>query len=198
MYISSLNFTWTWCCSICGKIISQNPQKHAKNKLLYYFRHRNLNLGMTWVLIGITFPSCARSQEDLSWHLCLTCLLLLHAFAEPAVPISALPPKSLDFLFSLLFLLSITLPLLSAAFVSLCPLIYLKARPAGFGCFPPSPKRPVFTPCSSSCPLVSLPAESKGCSGLKGRTPDGHRHVGHALCDGAWLRALWTSHSCQS
>lgn len=93
---------------------------------------------------------------------------------------------------------SAALRLLSAAFVSLCTSIYLKARPAGFGCFPPSPKRPVFTPRSSSCPLVSLPAESKGCSGLKGRTPDGHRHVEHALCDGAWLGALWTSHSCQS
>lgn len=108
------------------------------------------------------------------------------------------PPYKFWLSLSLLFFLSTTLPLLSAAFVSLCPLIYLKARPAGFGCFPQSPKRPVFTRCSSSCPLVSLPAESKGGSGLKGRTPDGHRHVGHVLCDGAWLRALWASHSCQS
>lgn len=108
------------------------------------------------------------------------------------------PPTNFGFLYLFLFFLSTTLPLLSAAFVSLCPLIYLKARPAGFGCFPQSPERPVFTRCSSSCPLVSLPAESKGGSGLKGRTPDGHGHVGHALCDGAWLRALWCSHSCQS
>lgn len=57
---------------------------------------------------------------------------------------------------------------------------------------------PSSHPLPPSCPLVSLPAESKGCGGLKGRTPDGHRHVGHALCDGAWLRALQTSHSCQS
>lgn len=153
---------------------------------------------MTLVLIGITYLSCARSQ-DLTWHLCLTCLLLLHKRLHRACCSNLHFSNYKSRLsFSLLSVPSTTLRLLSAAFVSLCPLIYLKARPAGFGCFPPSPKRPVFTPCSSSCPLVSLPAESKGCIGLKGRTPDGHRHVGHALYDVAWLRALRTSHSCQS
>lgn len=106
-------------------------------------------------------------------------------FQSPLLPLqkSWLP-------WSLPFVLTITLCLLSVAFSSLCPLIFLKARPAGFGCFPPSPQRPVFTLCSSFCPSVSLPAESKGCNGLKGRTPDGHRHVEHGLCDGVWLRAL--------
>lgn len=39
---------------------------------------------------------------------------------------------------------------------------------------------------------------ARGALGLKGRTPDGHRRVGHVLCDGVWLGAVWASHSCQS
>lgn len=121
---------------------------------------------------------------------------LFVAFTEPVVPISTFPTvKILTFFISPL---SIRLCLLSTSAVSPCPLTYSKARPAGFGCFPPSPERPVFTLSSSFCPLVSLPAVSKGRIGLNRRTPDGHRHVGCALCDGVWLRAAWTSHGCQS
>lgn len=94
---------------------------------------------------------------------------------------------------------STTLGLPSASFVSLRPSIYLKARPAGSGCFPHRPERPVFSPPFLHLSLgLSAGREREGCGSLKGRTPDGHRHVGHVLCDGLWLRAMWASHSCQS
>lgn len=64
---------------------------------------------------------------------------------------------------------------------------------------PAGPERPVFSPPFLHLSLgLSAGREREGCGSLKGRTPDGHRHVGHVLCDGLWLRALWASHSCQS
>lgn len=127
-------------------------------------------------------------RQNLLWHLCLTCCCT-NAFTEPAVPISTFPSARINFPYFFFMFCLLHTTLLSAASVPLYPLIHLKARPAGFARFPPSPERPVFTPFSFPCPLVSLPAVARG-SGLKGRTPDGHRHVGHAFCDGAWLTAL--------
>lgn len=74
------------------------------------------------------------------------------------------PAINLDFLYLFFSFLSTTLRLLSAASVSLCPLIYLKARPAGFGYFPRSPERPgVFTPGSSLLSLgLSAGREKRG------------------------------------
>lgn len=150
------------------------------------------DLKITLVLIGVTSPSCRESRLFLT--------LVSHLFVVVAqMPLQNLLFQSpLSYYKNLHFLYVYNCLSTFHCLCSLCPFICVKARPAGFGCFPPSPKRPVFTLCSSSCPLVSLPGESKGCSGWKGRTPVGHRHVRHVLCDGVWLRALWTSHSCQS
>lgn len=147
----------------------------GRTLIILYIRNINADL-----VLCLSNRNLAFTVHNLCWHLSH---LLLRPF----------PPACIVFLFIQLR------PLLLSAFpLSLYPLIYLEARPAGFGCFPPSPKRPFFTPRSSSCPSVAQLTESEGGGGLKGRTPDGHWHVGHALCDGAWLRALWTSHSCQS
>ena len=67
-------------------------------------------------------------------------------------------------------------------------LLYFKARPAGFGCFPSCPWEAWL---HTLCLLLSLGLSAGrewGDSNLKGRTPDGRRHPRHALFDRDWLR----------
>lgn len=80
------------------------------------------------------------------------------------------------------------------------PIDLPQSQTSWLGMLPPGgPERPVFsTPLLHLSLGLSAGREQEGCGGLKGRTPDGHRHVGHVLCDGLWLWALWASHSCQS
>lgn len=119
--------------------------------------------------------------------------------ADSARHFFSLHGKSLHFLcvslpLRLQHLASLLLPLCHSAhrFTSKPDQLAWDASPGG-------PERPVFSPPFLHLSLgLSAGREQEGCGGLKGRTPDGHRHVGHVLCDGLWLRALWASHSCQS
>lgn len=66
-------------------------------------------------------------------------------------------------------------------------------------CPPRALQGPSLHPVSARVLLAfSMGRKQKGGSSLKSGPHDGHRHVEHALCDGAWLGALWIRRSCQS
>lgn len=148
------------------------------------------NLEVT-LLIGITFSSCTRSQDPFP-HTCVSPVCCCtNAFTGPTVPIATFPRYKSWLSLSLLFL---SVYNSSSSFCRLCftlPIDLPQSQTSWLWILPSEPweARRLHTRFFPPVPGSLCRQREKGCSGLKGRTPDGHRHVGHVLCGGVWLRA---------